>query len=96
MSFASEETLSSRLIEELAPKFDLTAEEIKTAVHKAWVELEACRNDMRKKGEETVAFLDKTGNRGIVLAGRAAFKCYGSVDVSLPPLCGSKLCKDKR
>ena len=25
---------------------------------------------MRKKGEETVAFLDKTGNRGIVLAGR--------------------------
>lgn len=49
MSFASEETLSSRLIEELAPKFDLTAEEIKTAVHKAWVELEACRNDMRKK-----------------------------------------------
>ena len=70
LSFASEETLSSRLIEELGEKFSITSSEIKEAVHKAWIELEECRNDMRKKGEETVAFLDKTGNRGIVLAGR--------------------------
>ena len=70
LSFASEETLSSRLIEELGEKFSITSSEIKDAVHKAWIELEECRNDMRKKGEETVAFLDKTGNRGIVLAGR--------------------------
>ena len=88
MSFASEETLSSRLIEELAPKFDLTAEEIKTAVHKAWVELEACRNDMRKKGEETVAFLDKTGNRGIVLAGRP-YHIDPEVNHGLPELINS-------
>ena len=33
-------------------------------------ELNACRDDMRKKGEETLRFLDETGNRGIVLAGR--------------------------
>ena len=70
LSFASEETLSSRLMEELGEKFSITSSEIKEAVHKAWIELEECRNDMRKKGEETVAFLDKTGNRGIVLAGR--------------------------
>lgn len=70
LSFASEETLSSRLIEELGEKFSISASEIRDAVHKAWVELEECRDDMRKKGEETVAFLDKTGNRGIVLAGR--------------------------
>ena len=70
LSFASEETLSSRLIEELGEKFSISASEIREAVHKAWVELEECRDDMRKKGEETVAFLDKTGNRGIVLAGR--------------------------
>lgn len=88
MSFASEETLSSRLIEELAPKFDLTAEEIKTAVHKAWVELEACRNDMRKKGEETVSFLDKTGNRGIVLAGRP-YHIDPEVNHGLPELINS-------
>src|SRR5699024_10862024 len=57
-------------IEELGEKFSISASEIRDAVHKAWVELEECRDDMRKKGEETVAFLDKTGNRGIVLAGR--------------------------
>ena len=32
--------------------------------------LPACREDMRRKGEETIKFLDETGNRGIVLAGR--------------------------
>lgn len=88
MSFASEETLSSRLIEELASKFNLTAEEIKSAVHKAWVELESCRNDMRKKGEETVAFLDKTGNRGIVLAGRP-YHIDPEVNHGLPELINS-------
>ena len=34
------------------------------------VELAACREDMRRKGEETIKFLNETGNRGIVLAGR--------------------------
>ncbi len=70
LSFAGEETLSLRLIEELGEMFSITSAEIRDAVHKAWIELEECRDDMRKKGEETVAFLDRTGNRGIVLAGR--------------------------
>ncbi len=70
LSFKSEETISSRLIEELSKEFSLSANEIKDAVHAAWVELEACREDMRRKGEETVAYLEKTGKRGIVLAGR--------------------------
>ena len=70
LSFKSEETISSRLIEELAEEFSLTPEEIKHAVHLAWEELAACREDMRRKGEETLAYLDKTGKRGIVLAGR--------------------------
>ena len=70
LSFASEETLSSGLAAELSNRFTISGDEIKSAVHKAWEELENCRNDMRKKGEETIAYLDKTGNRGIVLAGR--------------------------
>ena len=70
LSFASEETLCARLTEELGEKFSITAAEIKDAVHRGWVELEECRDDMRRKGEETVAYLDRTGNRGIVLAGR--------------------------
>ena len=70
LSMKNEETISYRLIEELSDKFSLSAEEIKVAVHAAWTELQDCREDMRRKGEETMEFLDKTGNRGIVLAGR--------------------------
>ncbi len=70
LSFKSEETISSRLIEELSKEFSISAQEIKHAVHLAWEELAACREDMRRKGEETIAYLDKTGKRGIVLAGR--------------------------
>lgn len=70
MSFKNEETLSSRLIEELSGRFSIPHSEIKNAVHLAWDELNACREDMKRKGEETIAYLDKTGKRGIVLAGR--------------------------
>ena len=70
LSFQSEETLSYRLIEELGKKFSLSEKEIRSAVHDAWTELAACREDMRRKGEETIKFLNETGSRGIVLAGR--------------------------
>ncbi|MGN0333904.1 MAG: acyl-CoA dehydratase activase-related protein [Lachnospiraceae bacterium] len=70
INLENEDTISYRLIEELSDKFNIPAAEIKSAVHAAWEELSSCRNDMRKKGEETVKFLDETGNRGIVLAGR--------------------------
>ena len=70
LSLQSEETISYRLIEELGEKFSLSDDEIKSAVHDAWNELAACREDMRRKGEETIRFLNETGNRGIVLAGR--------------------------
>ena len=70
LSLESEDTVSYRLIEELSVPFSIPASEIKSAVHTAWTELAACREDMKKKGEETIAYLNKTGNRGIVLAGR--------------------------
>ena len=70
LSFLSEETISYRLAEELSDKFSISLQEIKSAVHAAWEELASCREDMRRKGEETIEFLNKTGNRGIVLAGR--------------------------
>ena len=70
LNFESEETISYRLVEELGKKFSLSENEIKSAVHDAWNELAACRQDMRNKGEETIRFLNETGNRGIVLAGR--------------------------
>ena len=70
ISFASEDTISYRLVDELSGKFHIPADEIKKATHTAWEELAACRKDMQKKGEETIRFLNETRNRGIVLAGR--------------------------
>ena len=70
LSLKDEETLTKRLVEEFTDTFHISKSEIRDAAHKAWTELAACRNDMRRKGEETIEFLDKTGNRGIVLAGR--------------------------
>ena len=88
MSFKSEETLSSRLIEEFSAKFSIPAQEIKSAVHAGWTELLSCREDIRRKGEETVKFLDKTGNRGIVLAGRP-YHIDPEVNHGLPELINS-------
>ena len=70
LSLLNEETIGYRLVEELSSKFSIPEGEIKSAVHAAWEELAACRQDMRSKGEETIQYLNETGNRGIVLAGR--------------------------
>ncbi|MDE6421577.1 MAG: 2-hydroxyacyl-CoA dehydratase, partial [Lachnospiraceae bacterium] len=67
MAFTSEETISSQLIKEFG---ELTPAEIKSAVHDAWLEQEAAREDIQKKGEETLAWLKENNKRGIVLAGR--------------------------
>ena len=70
LSFANEETIAYRMVEVFSDKFSIPAAEIKSAVHAAWDELDSCRKDMQKKGEETIKFLEETGNRGIILAGR--------------------------
>ncbi|MGF6989192.1 putative CoA-substrate-specific enzyme activase [Lachnospiraceae bacterium PM6-15] len=70
MSFKDEQTLSSRLVTELGASYNLPASAVKAAVHLGFKELENAREKMRRKGEETVKYLDENGYRGIVLAGR--------------------------
>ena len=67
LAFTSEEILANRLVEEFK---DISAEEVKAAVHKGWEEMAAARRDVQKKGEETLKYLEDTGRHGIVLAGR--------------------------
>lgn len=50
--------------------FGVAAKEISAAVEKAWAEELAAKQDIRRKGEETLAYLRATGRQGIVLAGR--------------------------
>ncbi|MBO5093989.1 MAG: 2-hydroxyacyl-CoA dehydratase [Lachnospiraceae bacterium] len=67
LSFRDQQTVETALVKEFK---EIPAQEIRSAVSSAWKELAAAREDMRKKGEETLAYLKKTGKRGIVLAGR--------------------------
>jgi len=70
MSFENEEILGNRLVELFASKPGIFDYEVRKAVTAAWAELCAARADMRKKGEETMAYLRASGRKGIVLAGR--------------------------
>lgn len=70
MSFTSEEVLSGKLKPFFLSEFGISESETKDACHKAWVELDAARHDMYRKGQETIDYLVKNNKRGIVLAGR--------------------------
>jgi len=47
-----------------------TRAEVAAAVDAGWAEDEAFKRDMRRAGVETLAWMEKTGTHGIVLAGR--------------------------
>ena len=67
LSFENEEILAKRLREEFP---DIPKAEVTAAVSAAWKEMMQSKEDVRKKGEEVIKFLDESGKRGIVLAGR--------------------------
>ncbi len=67
LSFKEPKLIRQALAEEFP---EIPANELETAVDAAWKELDAVRNDMYKKGEEVIAYLEKNKTRGIVLAGR--------------------------
>ena len=79
LPYDNKEHLKKRLFVELMENFaaetgvdarPLTQAEVDAAVDAAWAEDEAFKRDMRVKGVETLAWMEKTGTHGIVLAGR--------------------------
>ena len=67
LSFRDEAVIAQELIKEFS---EIPASEIREAVHDAWLELDAVREDIKREGEETIAWLRENNKRGIVLAGR--------------------------
>ncbi len=63
------EFLPEKIMKEFG-RFGITEEQAKQAAEAAYAERDAFKHDIEKKGEETVAWLEETGNQGIVLAGR--------------------------
>lgn len=70
MSFASVDTITEQLIKTFTTEFSISEDEIKEAALAGWHELAKAREDIKRKGEETLRYMEETGRRGIVLAGR--------------------------
>ena len=70
LALTDEKIATDRLVDIFKEEFDIPASEVRAAAHAAWEEMAAARNDMRKKGEETLQWLKDNNRRGIVLAGR--------------------------
>ena len=67
LALTNEKIITDRLVD-IFP--DIPADEVRKAAGDAWAELIKSREDIRRKGEETLKYLDDTGRHGIVLCGR--------------------------
>ncbi|MCL2031195.1 MAG: 2-hydroxyacyl-CoA dehydratase [Oscillospiraceae bacterium] len=60
----------ARTLQAALAEFGVTLPEVRRALAAGFAELERFRAEVRRKGDETVAWLEATGKTGIVLAGR--------------------------
>ena len=67
IALSSEEIFADRMAEIFG---DIPKNEVKEAAKAAWREEQRFREDMRKKGEETVKYIKENNMTGIVVAGR--------------------------
>lgn len=69
LSLESKSRLTKRLVEVFKP-FKISSSKINNALETAWSEMENFKLDIMRKGEEVLAYLEKTKTHGIVLCGR--------------------------
>ena len=67
VALSSEKILADELVKVF---HDIPADEVRSAVHDGWVEMDHVRKDVQHKGEEVLKWMEETGHHGIVLAGR--------------------------
>ena len=70
LALTNEETAYDGLKSFFEEEFQITPSELKGAVSHAWSEMRSFRNDLYKKGQEVLDWMERTGHHGIVLAGR--------------------------
>lgn len=88
LSFESEKIAADRLAVYFKEENDIPEDETRSAVHAAWVEMERMKKDIQKKGEEVIQYLEETGKKGIVLAGRP-YHCDPEINHGIPELIAS-------
>ena len=73
IAFTNEKIATERLVSYFCHErdlFGLSEKEVKNAARAAWAEQQMAKEDVRKEGQKTLDWINKTGSRGIVLAGR--------------------------
>ena len=84
----NEEALVKRMYREMSKYYDVTMDEIGSAIHAAYAEAEKVKEDVRAKGEETLRYIDEHDMLGIVLAGRP-YHLDPEINHGLPELINS-------
>ena len=86
-SFESKEILKKTILEEFE-KFDISEEEVQSALDLAWEERLNFRKDLKNKALEIIKDLEKTGKIGVVLCGRP-YHCDKEIHHGIPNIINS-------
>ena len=86
-SFESKEILKKTILEEFE-KFDVSEEEVQSALDLAWEERLNFRKDLKNKALEIIKDLEKTGKTGVVLCGRP-YHCDKEIHHGIPNIINS-------
>ena len=86
-SFESKEILKKTILEEFK-KFDISEEEVQSALDLAWEERLNFRKDLKNKALEIIKDLEKTGKTGVVLCGRP-YHCDKEIHHGIPNIINS-------
>ena len=70
IAFTSEEIAADRLVKTAAEEWKIPEKEVRAAVHAAWLAQHQAKEAIRQEGKRLLEQMERTGSRGIVLAGR--------------------------
>ena len=70
LAFTDEKTIAERLARVCREEWNIPEKETRLAVHAAWEEQQRAKADIRAEGKRLLEEMERTGGRGIVLAGR--------------------------
>ncbi len=70
IAFTNEKVTARRLVRTCAEEWNIPADEVRRAVHAAWLEQGRAKEDVRAEGARLLKEMEQKGGRGIILAGR--------------------------
>ena len=70
IAFTDEKTAADRLVKVCAEEWGIPAKEVRAAVKAAWAEQQRAKDDIRAEGARVLREMERSGGRGVVLAGR--------------------------